>query len=72
MGRTETKTRSLIKTILWRIIATLNSYAILISFNDLTSSNLAKAVYMNISGFFVFYMFERACNAVSWGIQETK
>jgi hypothetical protein len=69
MNRTETKTRSLVKTVVWRIIATINSYAILMLFNDFTISNLAKAIYMNISGFFVYYIFERTCNAIKWGIK---
>jgi hypothetical protein len=63
----ETKIRSTIKTIIWRIFATLNSYLILICFNNLTDANLKKAIYMNISGFFVYYFYERAWNSIKWG-----
>jgi hypothetical protein len=67
--RRETRARSIIKTVLWRVIATTNSYAILLSFANTNSSNAAKAVYMNITGFFVYYIFERVCNYINWGIQ---
>jgi tryptophan-rich sensory protein len=61
----ETKTRSIIKTIIWRVIATLNSFFALIMFHE--SKDLHKAVIMNISGFFIFYAFERVCNRIKWG-----
>lgn len=66
--KNETKARSLAKTILWRIIATANSYAILAAFTNSSSTNLDKAIYMNITGFFVYYGFERLCNSISWGV----
>jgi hypothetical protein len=68
MTKSETKARSLAKTILWRIIATVNSYAVLATLTDSSSGNFAKAIFMNITGFFVYYGFERLCNSISWGI----
>lgn len=64
---TETKTRSIIKTIIWRLIATLNSYFVLLYLNDSNRDNLYKAVYMNITGFFVYYFYERIWNFIKWG-----
>ena len=66
----ETKIRSFIKTVFWRVIATLNSYFILLYLNDQSHSNFKKAVYMNISGFFVYYVYERMWNRIKW--QTTK
>lgn len=64
---TETKTRSIIKTIVWRLIATLNSYFVLLYLNNTNKDNLYKAIYMNITGFFVYYFYERIWNLIKWG-----
>lgn len=68
----ETKTRSVVKTIAWRIIAILNSYAILTC--GITSGALKNALLMNLTGFFVYYFFERICNKIPYGktIQDKK
>ena len=63
----ETKTRSIVKTIVWRIIATLNSYLVLLYLNDSNKDNLYKAIFMNITGFFVYYFYERIWNLINWG-----
>lgn len=60
----ETKKRTLAKTIAWRILATTNSYLVLcIGLEE----NIQAAVMMNITGFFVYYLFERAADKVRWG-----
>lgn len=61
----ETNTRSWTKSILWRLIATANSFTILIL--ALTNKPLANAIYMNITGLFVYYVYERIWNNISWG-----
>ncbi|HAW80358.1 MAG TPA: hypothetical protein DCX27_12005 [Balneola sp.] len=68
----ETKTRSVVKTIVWRIVAILNSYTILTC--SITSSALKNALLMNLTGFFVYYFFERICNKIPHGkiIQDKK
>jgi hypothetical protein len=66
--RKETKLRSLIKTILWRVVATLNSFTVLM-LCAADTSNLYKAIAMNITGFFVYYAFERICNLIGWGFE---
>jgi uncharacterized membrane protein len=68
--RKETKIRSLTKTILWRIVATLNSFTVLCLVTDPSATNLHKAVYMNITGFIVYYLFERMCNLIKWGFEK--
>jgi hypothetical protein len=61
----ETKTRSWTKSILWRVIATANSFAILTS--ALTDKPLTNAIYMNITGLFIYYFYERIWNYIFWG-----
>ena len=63
----ERKTRTAVKTIIWRLIATLNSFFVLLRLNDSDKDNLYKAVYMNITGFFVYYFYERIWNFIKWG-----
>lgn len=63
----DTKSRSIIKTIIWRLIATLNSYFILIILTNSNKENLYKAIIMNITGFFIYYAYERIWNFIKWG-----
>ncbi|TWU04295.1 DUF2061 domain-containing protein [Stieleria varia] len=61
----ETKARSLTKTVSWRCVAVLNSFLILtMKFSDQAFVN---ALAMNVTGFVVFYFFERIWNRVKWG-----
>lgn len=61
----ETKIRTTYKAISWRMLAVINSWAILSL--SLTDSNLLNAIYMNITGFFVFYIFERIWSKINYG-----
>ena len=53
----ETKTRSVRKSIGWRILAIINSYIILVMY--LTESPLYNAILMNITGAVLYYVYER-------------
>ena len=67
----ETKKRTITKVITWRVLATLNSYIVLILF--VTTGSLMKAILMNMSGFVIFYVFERVWNSIQWGkVKEDK
>ena len=66
----ETKTRSLTKTVVWRLIAIVNSFAILVS--AISTQPLYNAVLMNITGFLVYYFYERAWDKISWGKVKSK
>ena len=61
----ETKTRTMIKTILWRLFATLNSFLIL--YASISHKHIWNAIFMNITGFFVYYFYERIWNAIPYG-----
>jgi hypothetical protein len=61
----ETKLRTFIKTFLWRIFATLNSFVIL--YLAMSREHIWNAVFMNISGFFVYFFYERIWNVIPYG-----
>jgi uncharacterized membrane protein len=61
----ETKKRTAYKTISWRAVAILNSWAVLSL--SLTNSNFLNAVLMNVTGFFAFYFFERIWAKINYG-----
>jgi hypothetical protein len=65
VGVVETKKRTLFKTISWRIVAILNSFLVL-TFN-VTDNNFMNALYMNITGFFIYYIFDRIWGKINYG-----
>ena len=67
----ESKNRSLIKAILFRILAILNCYVILaLGFYD--ESPLLLTVLLNLTGFIIYYFYERAWNLFDVGRYEKK
>ena len=61
----ETKKRTILKTISWRMVAILNSFLVLTI--NITDSNFLNALYMNITGFIIYYGFERIWNKIKYG-----
>lgn len=61
----ETKSRIWTKVILWRLVATANSFMVLIS--ALQDKPITNAILMNITGMIVYYWYERIWNNISWG-----
>jgi len=61
----ENKKRTILKTVSWRMVAIFNSWFILSI--GVGESNLQKAILMNITGFFVFYFFERGWSKINYG-----
>lgn len=70
MGVIETKKRSLAKAISWRFVAIVNSWMILMA--NFVTSNFLNAILMNITGFFLFYFFERIWNKINYGRYNTE
>jgi uncharacterized membrane protein len=64
----ETKKRTILKTFSWRIVAILNSFLVLTV--NVTDNNFLNALYMNITGFIVYYFFERIWNKIKYGKQQ--
>lgn len=61
----ETKTRSIVKTIAWRVVATLNSFLVLIGFPN--HAAIISALIMNLTGFIIYYLYERLWTKIKWG-----
>jgi|TARA_B100001094_G_scaffold270324_1_gene275091 uncharacterized membrane protein len=64
----ETKKRTILKTFSWRMVAILNSFLVLTV--NVTDNNFLNALYMNITGFIVYYFFERLWNKIKYGKQK--
>jgi len=62
----ETKKRSILKALFWRFLAFLNSYTVLLLYQN-NSSYFWPALIMNISGFILFYFYERIWNKIKYG-----
>lgn len=65
MAIKETKKRTIFKSISWRMVAVINSWTIL-SFG-LVTSNFWNAIIMNVTGFLLFYIFERIWSKIDFG-----
>tara|TARA_R110000765_G_scaffold178161_1_gene283687 strand:+ start:115 stop:321 length:207 start_codon:yes stop_codon:yes gene_type:complete len=61
----ETRSRSLRKSIGWRIVAVINSYIILAMY--FTDSPLYNAIAMNVTGAVLYYVYERLWNNTKGG-----
>jgi len=61
----ETKKRSFVKTFVWRIIAILNSFTVLTL--NMTDEPLKNALIMNLTGFVIYFSYERLFNKILWG-----
>ena len=62
----ESKTRSWVKSITWRVAATLNGFIVTYCFTGNVSSSALIAIVANISGFVLYYAHERIWNGISW------
>jgi uncharacterized membrane protein len=62
----ETRVRSVIKSINWRVVAVMNSFAVSLLFLDGFVAFKA-AMLMNVTGLFLYYVFERVWNCIPWG-----
>ena len=70
----DTKARSVVKSITWRIIATTMTMAFSYIWLKDISSSLMLALSVNFVKSFVYYLHERIWNALNWGTRtiETK
>tara|TARA_Y100000310_G_C20507064_1_gene726956 strand:+ start:800 stop:997 length:198 start_codon:yes stop_codon:yes gene_type:complete len=57
--------RSFIKSLAWRPLAILNSWAILAL--HYTENPFWNAIIMNVTGTFLYYAYERVCDKTGWG-----
>lgn len=61
----ETKKRSIYKALSWRVVAILNSWTVLALV--ITESSFWNAILMNLTGFFLYFGFERLWNKIKYG-----
>jgi uncharacterized membrane protein len=61
----ETRTRSIMKTVLWRVIAIFNSYLVLVFM--VSDEPMYNALLMNLTGFIIYYFYERFWGNISKG-----
>ena len=63
----ETRIRSLSKTIIWRIIATLITWGTIYYFTKELSESITITTVAAIIGMTVYYIHERIWNNITWG-----
>lgn len=63
----ETKKRSITKSIVWRLIATINGVLGALLFTNNFFQSLKIGVFANITGFILYYFHERLWNKIKWG-----
>lgn len=63
----ETRTRSIAKTIAWRIIATLITWAVVYFFTGKISESLKITLTAAVASMIAYYIFERIWNKIQWG-----
>ena len=66
MSFNESKSRSLIKAILFRILALIVCYSIII-INMSKGDPIYLAIELNMAGFFLYYFYERTWNRIEKG-----
>lgn len=63
----ETKTRTVAKMILWRVIATSITWGTVYSFTDTFAESSKITLIAALIGMTAYYVYERAWNGVDWG-----
>ncbi len=63
----ETKTRSVVKSIVWRIVATLLTWGVVYFFNGSVGDSLKVTLWAAGLSMVGYYINERIWNKVKWG-----
>ena len=63
----ETKTRSLAKTVIWRVIATFITWGTIYFFTGKLSESLRITIVAALIGMSAYYIHERVWNSMGWG-----
>jgi len=64
----ETKTRSIIKAVLYRIISVTSSFLILWLLFGIPSVALGAAIVVNLTSFIIYYTYERIWSRIKRGL----
>jgi uncharacterized membrane protein len=63
----ETKTRTIVKTILWRIIATLITWGTIYAYTGRFGESIKITIVAALIGMTAYYIYERVWNKIQWG-----
>lgn len=63
----ETKARSLVKTVIWRIFATLVTWTVVYIFTRMIVESLEITLVAAVVSMIAYYIHERVWNLVRWG-----
>ena len=63
----ETKTRTVVKALLWRIIATLITWGTVYYYTKKLSESIQLTIVAAVIGITVYYIYERVWNRIQWG-----
>ncbi len=66
----ETKTRTIVKAILWRIIATLITWGTVYYYTRKLTESIELTVVAAILGITAYYIYERVWNKIQWGKEQ--
>jgi uncharacterized membrane protein len=72
MNFQETKTRTAVKSVLWRIVATLITWGSFYYFTGDIGQSTKITIFAAIVGIIAYYIFERIFNYIQWGKIITK
>lgn len=62
----EQKIRSVVKSVSWRLIATLNGFLIALMILSDFKQSMKISVVANITGMLLYYFHERIWNNINW------
>ena len=66
----ETQTRTIIKAILWRIVATLITWGTVYYYTRELAESIELTVVAAVLGITAYYIYERVWNRIQWGKEE--
>ena len=66
----ETQIRSIVKTVAWRVIATLITWGTIYFYTGKLSESVEITIVAAIIGMTAYYVYERVWNKVQWGKKE--
>ena len=63
----ETQTRTITKTILWRIVATLITWGTIYFYTGELTESVKITIVAALIGMTAYYIYERIWNKIQWG-----
>jgi uncharacterized membrane protein len=66
----ETQSRTVIKTILWRIVVTLITWSTIYYYTGQLKESVKITIVAAIIGMTAYYIYERVWNKIQWGKKE--